>query len=167
MIQAIKRVIEKYPEYSIIFEDNDYSFSEVFKNDYILIEVSNSYKQIKILRVDRRPCPDYVCGLVDDLKLKQNVIKEHQSVYLVSERVKRSIFTSIIHKESDKLILGCFSSLEKAKEFLETIPSYMLNRKPTRVVKSSTMINQKFCENDPCHTTIDAYYFIERLELDI
>ena len=56
---------------------------------------------------------------------------------------------------------------EKAKEFLETIPSYMLDRKPSRVVKSSTMINQKFCENDSCHTTIDAYYFIERLELDI
>lgn len=85
---AIKRVIEIFPEHSIVFEDNsennDYSFSEFFKSDYILIEVSDNCSQIKILRKDRRPCPACVCHYIDQLKATEKLKME-------SEFIKKSL----------------------------------------------------------------------------
>lgn len=85
---AIKRVIEIFPEHTIVFEDNsennDYSFSEFFKSDYILIEVSDNCSQIKILRKDRRPCPACVCHYIDQLKATEKLKME-------SEFIKKSL----------------------------------------------------------------------------
>ena len=78
---AIKRVIEIYPEHSIVFEDNsednDCSFSEFFKSDYILIEVSDNCSQIRMLRKDRRPCPACVCHYIDQLRATEKLKMEH------------------------------------------------------------------------------------------
>ena len=93
---AIKRVLEIFPEYTIVFEDNgednDCSFSEFFKSDYILIEVDSNCSQIKMLRVDRRPCPACVCHYIDQLRATEKLKME-------SEFIKKSL--EIIDKLDD------------------------------------------------------------------
>ena len=85
---AIKRDMERYPEHTIMFEDNsednDCSFSEFFKSDYILIEVADNCSQIKMLRVDRRPCPACVCHYIDQLRATEKLKAE-------SEFIKKSL----------------------------------------------------------------------------
>ena len=93
---AIKRVLEIFPEHTIVFEDNsennECSFSEFFKSDYILIEVSDNCSQIKMLRVDRRPCPACVCHYIDQLRATEKLKAE-------SEFIKKSL--EIIDKLDD------------------------------------------------------------------
>ncbi len=85
---AIKRVMEIFPEHTIVFEDNsednDCSFSEFFKSDYILIEVDSNCSQIKMLRKDRRPCPACVCHYIDQLRATEKLKME-------SEFIKKSL----------------------------------------------------------------------------
>ena len=63
----------------VVFEDNskdnDCSFSEFFKSDFILIEVDSNCSQIKMLRVDRRPCPACVCHYIDQLRATEKFRK--------------------------------------------------------------------------------------------
>ena len=93
---AIRRVIEIFPEHTIVFEDNsennECSFSKFFKSDYILIEVTDNCSQIKMLRVDRRPCPACVCHYIDQLRATEKLKME-------SEFIKKSL--EIIDKLDD------------------------------------------------------------------
>ena len=80
--------MEIFPEHTIVFEDNsednDCSFSEFFKSDYILIEVADNCSQIRILRKDRRPCPACVCHYIDQLRATEKLKVE-------SECIKKSL----------------------------------------------------------------------------
>lgn len=106
---AIKRAIEIYPEHTISFEDNDCSFSEFFKSDYILIEVSDNCSQIRMLRKDRRPCPACVCHYIDQLKATEKLKME-------SEFIKKSL--EIIDK-LDNLPNDLYEYADEQSEYLD------------------------------------------------
>ena len=100
---AIKRVMEVYPKHTIVFEDNsennDYSFSEFFKSDYILIEVADNCSQIRILRVDRRPCPTCVCHYINQFRATKILKMKSNNGTHKSKFIKKSL--EIIDKLDD------------------------------------------------------------------
>ena len=61
-------------------ENNECSFSEFFKSDYILIEVSDNCSQIKMLRVDRRPYPACVCHYINQLRATEKLKAESEFI---------------------------------------------------------------------------------------
>ena len=92
---AIKRVMEEYPKHIIVFEDNskdnDCSFSEFFKSDYILIEVANNCSQIRILRADRRICPSCVCHYINQFRATEKLKMKSNDGTHKSEFIKKSL----------------------------------------------------------------------------
>ncbi len=100
---AIKRVIEIYPKHIIVFEDNsednDCSFSEFFKSDYILIEVADNCSQIRILRKDRRPCPACVCHYINQFRATKILKMKSNNGTHKSKFIKKSL--EIIDKLDD------------------------------------------------------------------
>ena len=138
---AIKRVMEIFPEHTIVFEDNsednNCSFSEFFKSNYILIEVDSNCSQIKILRVDRRPCPACVCHYIDQLRATEKLKVE-------SEFIKKSL--EIIDKLddlpndlyeygdeqsgylNDEMFYQAKDLSEKIQQFIFELRAYMIDR---------------------------------------
>ena len=133
--------MEIFPEHTIMFEDNgednNCSFSEFFKSDYILIEVADNRSQIKMLRVDRRPCPACVCHYIDQLRATEKLKME-------SEFIKKSL--EIIGKLDDlpndlyeyadepsgylnaEMFYQAKDLSEKIQQFIFELRAYMIDR---------------------------------------
>ena len=145
---AIKRVIEIYPEHTIVFEDNskdnDCSFSEFFKSDYILIEVANNCSQIRILRVDRRPCPACVCHYINQFRATEKLKMKSNDGTHKSEFIKKSLeiidrlddlpndLYDYADEQSEYLNYEMFYQAkdlsEKIQQFIFELRAYMIDR---------------------------------------
>lgn len=138
---AIKRVMEIYPEHTIVFEDNsennDCSFSEFFKSDYILIEVSDNCSQIKMLRKDRRPCPACVCHYIDQLKATEKLKMESEFIKKSLEIIDRldnlpNDLYEYADEQSEYLDYEMFYQAkelsEEIQQFIFELRAYMIDR---------------------------------------
>lgn len=138
---AIKRVLEIYPEHTIVFEDNsednDCSFSEFFKSDYILIEVSDNYSQIRMLRKDRRPCPACVCHYIDQLKATEKLKMESEFIKKSLEIIDRldnlpNDLYEYADEQSgylnDEMFYQAKDLSEKIQQFIFELRAYMIDR---------------------------------------
>ena len=138
---AIKRVIEIYPEHTIVFEDNsennECSFSEFFKSDYILIEVDSNRSQIKMLRVDRRPCPACVCHYIDQLRATEKLKAESEFIKKSLEIIDRlddlpNDLYDYADEQSEYLDYEMFYQAkdlsEKIQQFIFELRAYMIDR---------------------------------------
>lgn len=138
---AIKRVLEIYPEHTIVFEDNsednDCSFSEFFKSDYILIEVSDNCSQIRMLRKDRRPCPACVCHYIDQLKATEKLKMESEFIKKSLEIIDRldnlpNDLYEYADEQSgylnDEMFYQAKDLSEKIQQFIFELRAYMIDR---------------------------------------
>ena len=138
---AIKRVIERYPEHTIVFEDNsennDCSFSEFFKSDYILIEVDSNCSQIKMLRVDRRPCPACVCHYIDQLrateklKMESEFIKKSLEIIDKLDDLPNDLYEYADEQSgylNDEMFYQAKDLSEKIQQFIFELRAYMIDR---------------------------------------
>ena len=138
---AIKRVLEIFPEYTIVFEDNgednDCSFSEFFKSDYILIEVDSNCSQIKMLRVDRRPCPACVCHYIDQLrateklKMESEFIKKSLEIIDKLDDLPNDLYDYADEQSkylNDEMFYQAKDLSEKIQQFIFELKSYMIDR---------------------------------------
>ena len=138
---AIKRVMEIFPEHTIVFEDNsennECSFSEFFKSDYILIEVADNCSQIKMLRVDRRPCPACVCHYIDQLRATEKLKMESEFIKKSLEIIDRlddlpNDLYEYADEQSgylnDEMFYQAKDLSEKIQQFIFELRSYMIDR---------------------------------------
>ena len=138
---AIKRAIEIYPEHTIVFEDNgednNCSFSEFFKSDYILIEVDSNCSQIKMLRVDRRPCPACVCHYIDQLRATEKLKMESEFIKKSLEIIDRlddlpNDLYEYADEQSgylnDEMFYQAKDLSEKIQQFIFELRAYMIDR---------------------------------------
>ena len=138
---AIKRVIEIYPEHTIVFEDNsednDCSFSEFFKSDYILIETDSNCSQIRILRKDRRPCPACVCHYIDQLrateklKMESEFIKKSLEIIDKLDDLPNDLYEYADEQSgylNDEMFYQAKDVSEKIQQFIFELRAYMIDR---------------------------------------
>ena len=138
---AIKRVMEIFPEHTIVFEDNDEdnncSFSEFFKSDYILIEVDSNCSQIKMLRVDRRPCPACVCHYIDQLrateklKMESEFIKKSLEIIDKLDDLPNDLYEYADEQSgylNDEMFYQAKDLSEKIQQFIFELRAYMIDR---------------------------------------
>ena len=138
---AIKRVMEIFPEHTIVFEDNsennECSFSEFFKSDYILIEVDSNCSQIKMLRVDRRPCPACVCHYIDQLrateklKMESEFIKKSLEIIDKLDDLPNDLYEYADEQSgylNDEMFYQAKDLSEKIQQFIFELRSYMIDR---------------------------------------